>query len=390
MRLAICATTAMFLSGCSWIGWGGSSNAAYNIGTQYQPNCGGMTVMVGCPPTHNGFSQTPIFGAPQTVTGAYGTHVNVAGQVQDSTKLSPYAKKPRWRGQLGFGFEKSFSGNILDYDTSGFQIPSIGYDPTLYNETSVAGSPATGSTTTTTYTAVVEEVLGPDVSFDDVHSTPFSIKGGVEYIMSPSTTLFANAGYSYAEGESGGSVIVMGRLRRLETTQDYDPVTGTPLGAPIQNGSFIPNKQIATLNYDFSDMHRVDVNLGARRYFMPLYKNELENNLSPFVSASLGASHHNAVTMKTDQSQLFYSRAFDNDVLDYYDVVAPSINEVIYKPQWVPSGELLGGVEWQVSGKSAIALETGLRFEGARKYKTGPRGDMNISIPLTIRGSYNF
>jgi len=139
-------------------------------------------------------------------------------------------------------------------------------------------------------------------------------------------------------------------------------------------------------------MHRVDLNIGARKYFAPLYKDQLARNLSPFVSAGIGVSHHNSVRFKTDQRQLFYQEAFDNSNNQFFDVVptTPTTTTTLYDAQWVPTGELLGGLEWQATGKTAIAVETGLRFEGQRDYVNGNSGDVNIAIPLTIRGSYNF
>jgi len=47
-------------------------------------------------------------------------------------------------------------------------------------------------------------------------------------------------------------------------------------------------------------------------------------------------------------------------------------------------------MEWQVTPKTALAFETGVRFEGGRENDNGDRGDDNIAIPVTIRGSYNF
>jgi len=51
---------------------------------------------------------------------------------------------------------------------------------------------------------------------------------------------------------------------------------------------------------------------------------------------------------------------------------------------------LNAGMEWQVTPKTALALETGVRIEGARDYSNGERGDTNVVVPLTLRGSFNF
>ena len=62
----------------------------------------------------------------------------------------------------------------------------------------------------------------------------------------------------------------------------------------------------------------------------------------------------------------------------------------LYDSQWVLSGGLQAGLEWQVTPGTALALETGLRVQGARDYSNGAKGDSRISVPLTLRGSFNF
>ena len=56
----------------------------------------------------------------------------------------------------------------------------------------------------------------------------------------------------------------------------------------------------------------------------------------------------------------------------------------------MPTGQLNAGVEWQVTPKTALAFESGLRFERGREYSNGERASTNIAIPVTVRGSYNF
>jgi hypothetical protein len=73
------------------------------------------------------------------------------------------------------------------------------------------------------------------------------------------------------------------------------------------------------------------------------------------------------------------------------DPATPATRTVeLYDAQWVPMGSLKAGVEWQVTPKTALAFETGLRVEGARDYSNGTKGDTNVTVPLTLRGSFNF
>ena len=52
--------------------------------------------------------------------------------------------------------------------------------------------------------------------------------------------------------------------------------------------------------------------------------------------------------------------------------------------------QIKGGIEWQMTPKTALAFEAGIKYEGARDFSDGTQGDNIISIPIAIRGSYNF
>ena len=109
----------------------------------------------------------------------------------------------------------------------------------------------------------------------------------------------------------------------------------------------------------------------------------------------MGATHHKSVSFDIEQNQLFYQRAFEDGENDFFDVIPANVpggtsRVNLFDSEWVPSGQLNAGMEWQVTPKTALAFETGVRFEGARKNDNGDRGDDNIAIPVTIRGSYNF
>ena len=465
MRLAVCTLSAVLLSGCSWLGgvgnvfngggqghhakssqyqYGGGHNAQAQRGQhQYQAQRDPCQVYSpqapipqGCHPsqvtlgTAGGFPQQPSFGAPaqgrgQYASQGYGSHAGVAHQ--QAANYQPRKnkmRKPRFRGALSLGAEKSVSGDLLDFSKLPSIDPVAGYNPQDYREGRTTGTRASGNITDVTWTANQQEVSGlavltppgaaflgyeraqsPSISFDDVHSTPARLAGGFEYIANPRTTFFANAGYTQAEGKSGQVATIDATLYRLTESQDYEPedpgvdLNGDPnpaTGVYLESGgiqrstSFIPNEEIARFSYDFTDMKRLDLEAGARHYFNPAVKSKGFKTLTPFVGASVGASHYNGVSYNTAQTQRFYERAFEEGSTDYYEIVGPNTTVDLYDSQWVPSGQLNAGMEWQVTPKSALAFETGVRVEGARKYSNGERGDKNIAIPMTIRGSYNF
>ena len=442
MRLAVCTLSAVLLSGCSWLGsvgnvfnGGGHGHQAqssqYEYGGRYkargqhqyqaqQDPCQVYSpqapVPQGCDPslvtlgTAGGFPQQPNFGGGQYASQGYGSHAAVAHQqaAQYQPRKSKL-RKPRFRGALSLGVEKSVSGELLNYGKAGVTDPFVGYNPQLYNEGRTEGTPADDLVTDFLWTAnqqfdastgvtfadittpnTYESAQNPSISFDDVYSTPARVAIGGEYILNPKTTVFANAAYSHAEGNHGNVATVDATLYEYSSAQVYD--NNIAVGLPTDNIGYLPNQTIARFAYDFSDMKRYDLEAGARHYLNPIVKSQGFKTLTPFVGASVGASHYNGVSYTATQTQLEYEQAFttSGEESDFYTVTTNNAPVDLYDSQWVPSGQLNAGMEWQVTPKTALAFETGVRIEGARKYSNGERGDKNIAIPMTIRGSYNF
>ena len=370
------------------------------------PGCDPAAVTVGL----GTFAQSPQFGggygAANYATGGYGGAVGGRAIRYADVEKTGALRKPKWRGQLSVGVEKSLSGNFFDFDASGNVSPDAFYNPAAFFEGFVEGSAAEGQIRTIDYTSVEEEVLKPTISQDDVYSTPLSVSAGLEYIVSPRTTLFGRAGYTTSEGNAGNVVQVNAELRRTVGGTDFitgevtDPNTGevtsvtTAVPIPPQT-TFLPNvENVAAFAFDFTDLRRIDLEAGARHYFDPL-KNAGLHKVSPFVAASAGAAHFNGAAFKTTQTQAFLERSFNDQstASNLYEVIpsqAPSERTEIYDDQWVPRGAINAGLEWQATPRTALAFETGIQVEGGRKYSNGEREDENISIPFTIRGSYNF
>ena len=468
MRLAVCALSAVLLSGCSWLGglgntgqggsfFGQSSQSSGQFNGRYNGQNGAFAgaqqnpcvvysprapIPFGCDPASvtigtasGGFPQQPNFGNSNFgnasfANSGFGSHANVAGQQAELYKPRQRLKKPKLRGSLSFGFDESISGDALDVDDFTAFNPAINYAPAV--EGSIAGSPQSGSITTTRFTSITENIDQPNLSFDDIHSAPFSLKGGLEFIANPRTTFFGNVGYGYAEGEGVQGAVITGELRREETVENFqtiaavaaiptipaipaipaNPLIGFP-GSPgspeipgspgspemivslgsITNNSFIPNQNIANFVYDFSDQQRLDLEVGARHYFNPIVRDQGFKTLTPFVGGSVGATYHDDVSFTVTQDQVFLQQAFEaggSDMAEFFQVAGPVTEVELYDSQWVPTGQLNAGVEWQVTPKTAFAFESGLKFEGSRDFSNGESGDSNISIPFTVRGSYNF
>ncbi len=375
-----------------------------------------------------GFPQQPQFGQPQYADGGYGAAVGQNKQLMHQTR-GPKKRKPKLRGAFSIGAEKSIDGNLIDSDLRGIVGIDGAYNPQDYVQGFSAGTAASGSVTTTRYTAnslaTTDVVTGDvdagipgnpdaifldngdggfdsfdarDISFTNAWSTPINIKGGLEYIVSDNFTTFANVGYTYAEGESSEAASVDGTLYRQTREQPFDAAQ-MPLGDPLINTTFIPSQNIATFSYDVSALEKLDLEVGGRYYFDPIVKSEGYRTITPFVGASIGVSHVNEVDVDVTHIQTSYQQAFDGTDGATYEVPNTGSTRV-YDAQWLPQGQLNIGAEWQVTPGFALAAETGLKVQGRREYAdftnadgdvvSGANGDTNYSIPLTLRGSINF
>ncbi len=419
MRIAICALSAVLLSGCSWLGgvnnvFGGQGahgahgqqaghyGAAVNYGQNARGAHHGAQAQQYGQQFGGGFPQQPQFGAPQQVTGQYGTHAATAGQAYGHQRTKGQMRKPRLRGSLSLGLEKSVSGDALDYEQNialpfAQQFLSNNGMFVYRQNAGFSGNPNDGLTVSSDLTGTETSVNAPSISFDDIHSTPLRIAGGLEFIATPNTTVFANLGYSSAEGNEGGAVNIIGDIE--------GDITYTGYRQNVASGSntvtrALRNAPIGQFSYDFSDLERIDLEVGARRYFRPILQSTAKRSITPFVGASVGAAHFNEITYKTETQLLeLHDYVIDNEIR-FGPVFNNDAPNILTNAQWVPTGQLNAGLEWQATPKTAIAFETGVKFEGAKTYSdqidvdgntiAGLKGDNNISIPFTIRGSYNF
>ena len=318
---------------------------------------------------------------------------------------------------------KSFGGDYLDYSSAGNIDPSVGYDPSLYNIVGVRNvvETATGvERFIASYTAEVESINRPNVSYDDVHSTPLALKAGAEWAVSPRASVFGNVGYTYSEGESGEAFNVTGAITRFRGEIRED--AGNDVIFTEGDIVTVPNvERIASFDFDYSDRRQLDLEAGGRYYFDYMGNRGLDR-VRPFVSAAGGASMLNEQNISISQTQSIYDEAFSNALSTspseatqgtLYNVVPAQLGGQeatvrLYDEQWVPSGRLNAGVEWQASPRMALAFETGVEVRGGLRYSDnevtqfdpdgnaftttveGERGDTDISIPFTVRGSFNF
>ena len=189
-----------------------------------------------------------------------------------------------------------------------------------------------------------------EITYADAFSDGKTIGGAATYDISRNTTLIGSAAFSKKEGQS----VSTGSFESGVT----DPVTGvfTPdVGATARD-----------LTGTFSDLEQYTIEGGVRQY--------VGNNtgLRPYVGASAGFAYNNDVNLTqtyNDDGTLFNDQQFIEN-------------------GWRPTAAGVVGAEMAVGPRSAIGVETGLRWRDNLKANTG--GEDRLSIPVKLRGRLAF
>ncbi len=427
MRLAALAFSTVLLSGCSWIGFGpqaGHSGQQHARGGQYhapqgqygqhaqrghhqQRRAGPCTITKVTQPVPRGCSPEqvtmalPQYGGGQQQPGYSGqgyqqpSGAGYGGQVPTTRRSSletNVQNRPFYRQRLrlngGLGFERSVSGEVLNNgDFAGL------YQSALHTEQGILGTPAGGQVTTSDYTVDNVASEGRGISYSDLYGSVFTTALGAEYFVTPRTAVTANASYGIAAGREGGNAAYTGDINRTASVQNFRTAAATGNIVAVGMPTIVTDSQtgapVALTRFQANDMQRVNLEVGARHYFKPAFENYLERPVTPYVGASAGASHFNAMDVKQNLSQLDLDNYYQTGAATYTPVADLASVEVL-EGGWVPSGTINLGMDWQVTERSSLGFETGVRYEGPRSKTAGGETDANISIPLTLRGSIGF
>lgn len=428
MRLATCALSAILLSGCSWLGTGGGhndvygysnygySNAGYGaFGQGYgQPGCGpvqgaqyytmsaancapgqgyavghqgqsamggafnqggayGMRGMAGSGFSGSGYagatgsnttvlssqapfgsaisggasaggipgaaSVTSVQGAPIYVPQPYPTYYNAGAPSLRGSMQGGYGSRGNnYGGNYGSGGSYGYGGGYGAACCGGGAMP-FGVEASLGTEFNIGGDVFPGE--------ISKPFLGGPGTVSELASVGYSdaFKNGVHYgvaaayDLDQNTTLIGQIGISKSKGQK----IKIG-------TVDNGAGTSEDLSA------------------EFSDLDQVRLEGGVRRYMgHPGY------GLRPYVGASAGF-------VKTDDVTLTQSSA---------TLVDPALFQQRYiRGGWTPTAAGTVGAEWQVGHRSAIGVETGLRWSD--DLQTNFTSGDQWSIPLKVRGRVSF
>ena len=412
MRLAVCALSAVLLSGCSWLGTGGQNAGFSQSGGAYGVNCapggfnyGGAYGADACG-VGGGYGVAGAgYGAGGYGAGGFGTGVGGFGPGAGGFGAGGFG--PGGVGVGGFG-----PGGFGGTTTLGANAP-FGAATTLGGATTVGtqfsnGQFVNGAGVQTVQGAPIfvpqpvpqffgvpqlrgvapvaaalpfglgllagtEFNIGgtlsdarpggpssgggglaaptPEISYDDAFGDSYTIGGTAEYDISRDTTLLGTFAYAEADGNS---------------VQNFGAFTP---GTFDQSGNFTQDQNSVTRNLtgEFSDLETYTLEGGVRKYV------GFNNAFRPYVAAKGGARRNNSVTLtQTDNADgsLFNEREF-------------------IESGWNPTAAGLVGAEVAVGQRGAIGIESGIRWTDGLTTETGGAGDQ-WSIPLNLRGRVAF
>lgn len=421
MRLAACALSAVLLSGCSWLGFGGDNyygaSDYYGYGAYAGSDCAPAAVghtsyaysggQAGCAAgasyavghgsaghgaghgahglrgahghAHSaGYGQggsygsaygSGAYGANGTVLGSaapYGSAVGagmgvpgtnpvggVPGQVVSQTVYGPGGNVVGGFGPQGVGSAYApygssyYGGNTLGAlggaaigagsFLAGGAMP-FGVEASVGTEFGIGGDVFPGEASKPFLGGPGNVSALPAVAYDDAFDNAVTYELAAAYDLDPSTTVFGQVGWSKAEGKQV----------QLGTVDDGAGVSEDLVG-------------------QFSDYEQIRVEGGVRKYVGH------SGGLRPYVGGSAGF-------VKTDDVSLTQSSA---------TLVDPALFQQTYlRGGWNPTAAGIVGAEWQTGARTAIGIETGVRW--TQDQDTNFQSDDIWSVPLKLRGRVAF
>jgi len=187
----------------------------------------------------------------------------------------------------------------------------------------------------------------PSVSYNEAFDEALEYDVAGTYDISPNTTLLGRASYSEANGQT------------------------VPLGAAFDTtipGSDATNP--SPILAEFSDLEQIKLEAGVRQY-VGGFGNGI-TGLRPYVGVTGGAAYNDDVTV-TQSSAAFTGGPIEQEFID---------------SGWNPTASAVLGAEWQVGGRTAIGVESGIRWQDNFDTST-PSGD-RWSVPVRLRGRVSF
>ncbi len=180
------------------------------------------------------------------------------------------------------------------------------------------------------------------IAYSDAYKNAVNYELAATYDVNPSTTILGRVGYSSAEGQ------------RLKVGTINDGIN------PAED-----------LYAQWGDLEQVTLEGGVRKYVGGW--NNMISGVRPYIQATAGFTHNQAVNLVQDSATL-----------------APAaLNTQQYiQAGWSPTASGLIGAEMQVGPRTAIGVETGIRWRD--DLNTNLESGDRWSIPLQLRGRISF
>ena len=179
------------------------------------------------------------------------------------------------------------------------------------------------------------------ISYKDAFDKGVGYDLATTYDLNQSTTLLGRIGYNKADGQR----LKIGSVNDSSTTED--------------------------LYAEFSDLEQVTLEGGVRKYVGGW--NNPVSGFRPYVGATAGFTHTDSITIAQEAGALL--------------PVGSNVQQYV-AGGWNPTASGVIGAEWQAGARTALGIETGLRWSD--NLNTLSKTDDTFSVPVRLRGRVSF
>ncbi len=184
----------------------------------------------------------------------------------------------------------------------------------------------------------------PAISYRDAYKNAVSYDLAATYDIAPSMTVIGRVGYAKAKGQR----VQIGNVTDKTKMKGSEPYYAT-----------------------WSDLEEITLEGGVRKYMGGW--NNSTSGIRPYVGATAGFTHNKAVSVVQDSAKII-------------NPADPKINYI--DAGWIPTAAGVIGAEMQVGSRTAIGVETGIRWRD--NLNSIIPTDDRWSVPLKIRGRVSF
>ncbi|MCF6275304.1 MAG: hypothetical protein L3J05_06035 [Robiginitomaculum sp.] len=324
----LATTGGQFING-QWVAGGAGAGTVLGGTAPYGSAAGGQFV--------NGqwVSGMGVTGGATSVAGGYG--YGTSGSVTTVQGAPIYVPQPYpayYGVATGGGY--AYGGGLR----GGYAALPFGIEAGVGTEISVGGDIFPGAPAKPAGTNFIS-VIDP-IAYKDAYDNAVTYEMAATFDVDSSTTLLGRVGYSEAKGQ---------RIK-----------IGT-----IDDGALVSEDLFA----QWGDTEQFTLEGGVRKY-MGGWNNSM-SGIRPYVQATAGFSHNNAINLVQDSA-----------------ILAPAaLNVQRYTDAgWTPTASGVVGAEMQVGPRTALGVEAGIRWRD--DLNTNLASEDRWSVPIKLRGRVSF